>query len=243
MTAPVAALSGGLRLCGDIAAAPRPAPVDVHHLTAAAQHAADHLENLASWLDDLRHDTAAVRSIAERSYWHPNGFAKLVLHTDVDHKLRLHVWPAGVGRLGESNPHSHRWDFASTVVAGAGLHMVEYTESDTRGSHYDRYRYGADPADRAALVAAGSARLARLRSLHNRFGGVYSCDTDVVHTVAPIGDALTATLVVQGPQRTSSTVVYRPPGLGGDQPNGALTESDVRSLTGDVLAAYRGSRQ
>lgn len=240
MTAPVAALSGGLRLCGDVAAVLRPAPVDVRHLSEAARHVAARLDDLASWLDELRPDAAAVRTIAERSYWHPNGFAKLVLHTDPDFKLRLHVWPAGEGRLGESNPHSHRWPFASTVVAGGGLHMVEYTESETRGYRYDRYRYGADPADRAALVAAGTARLTRVRSLHNGYGGVYSCDTDVVHTVAPIGAALTATLVVQGPQRTPSTVVYRRPGLGDDQPNGVLTESDLLSLTGDVLAAYRG---
>ncbi|HEX3650045.1 MAG TPA: hypothetical protein VHV49_16575 [Pseudonocardiaceae bacterium] len=222
---------------------PRPAPDDVKHLSEAARHVAGHLDDLASWLDELRNDEAAVRTVAERSYWHPNGFAKLVLHTEPDHRLRLHVWPAGDGRLGESNPHSHRWPFASTVVTGGGLHMVEYTESATRGRRYDRYRYGADPADRAALLADGDARLTRVRSLHNRPGGVYSCDTDVVHTVAPIGAALTATVVVQGPQRTPSTVVYRWPGLGDDQPNGVLTEADVLSLTGAVLAGYRGSTQ
>lgn len=241
MTATVAATSGGLRLCAGIAASLRPAPVDVHHLTDAARHAAGRLDDLASWLDGLRHDEAALRTVAERSYWHPNGFAKLVLHTDVDHKIRLHVWPAGEGRIGESNPHSHRWPFASTVIVGGGLHMEEYAEAVT-GRRHERYRYGADPADRAALVADGDAHLTRLRSLHNHRGGVYSCDTDIVHTVAPVGDALTATLVVQGPQRTRSTVVYRRPGLGDDQPNGDLTESDLLSLTDAVLAAYAGGR-
>jgi hypothetical protein len=241
MTATVAAASGGLRLCGDIAAVLRPAPADVQHLTDAARHAAGRLDQLASWLDGLRHDGAALRTVAERSYWHPNGFAKLVLHTDVDHKIRLHVWPAGKDRLGESNPHSHRWPFASTVVAGGGLCMVEYVEAAT-GRRYERYRYGGDPTNRAALVADGDARLARRAGLHNRLGGVYSCDTDVVHTVAPVGHALTATLVVQGPQRTRSTVVYRRPGLGDEQPNGVLTESDLLSLTDAVLAAYAGER-
>lgn len=241
MTATVAASAGGLRLCAGIAASLRPARVDVHHLTDAARHAAGRLDDLASWLDELRHEEAAVRTVAERSYWHPNGFAKLVLHTDVDHRIRLHVWPAGEGRLGESNPHSHRWPFASTVVVGGGLHIVEYAEAET-GRRHDRYRYGADPADRAALVADGTARLARLRQLHNRLGGVYPCEIDVVHTVVPIGAALTATLVVQGPRRTRDTVVYRPSGLGDDQPNGVLTESDLRCLIDNVLAEYLGGR-
>jgi hypothetical protein len=241
MTAMVAAPAGGLRLCDGIAATLRPAPADVHHLTAAARHAADRLDDLASWLAELRYDDDALRTIAERSYWHPNGFAKLVLHTDTDHRLRLHVWPAGEGRVGESNPHSHRWPFASTVLVGRGLHMVEYAEATT-GRGFDRYRYGADPADRSALVADGSARLTKLRSRHNHVGGVYSCDIDVVHTVAPIGAGVTATFVVQGPRRTEDTVVYRPPGLGDDQPNGVLTEQDLLALIDDVLVGYQGGR-
>lgn len=194
------------------------------------------------WLDDLTRDAAAIAGIAARSYWHPNGFAKLILHPGPEVRIRLHVWPAagvavpGVLR-GESNPHSHRWEFASTVLAGGGLDMIEYAETGAGGLPYNRFRYGADPADRAALVSDGLVRLGVVGRPSVRLGQVYSCDTAVVHTVAPAGTGLTATLVFQGPQRTSSTVVYRELELGDDQPNLPLTAAEAVHLIGAVLAA------
>jgi hypothetical protein len=195
-------------------------------------------EGCLRWLDRLRSDTAEVATVAARSYWHPNGFAKLILHPGPAVRIRLHVWPAAAGvRLGESNPHSHRWEFASTVLAGGGLDMVEYAETATGGTPYARYRYGADPTDRAALRRDGLVRLVPVRTPVARPGAVYSCDTTVVHTVAPVGAALTATLVFQGPQRTPSTVVYRDPALGDDQPNVPLTPTEARVLLTAVLTA------
>ncbi|GLZ34831.1 hypothetical protein Lesp02_70180 [Lentzea sp. NBRC 105346] len=185
---------------------------------------------LASWFDELRDDTVAV---ASRSYWHPNGFAKIVL--DPAQRVRLHVWPeSNAPRLGESNPHSHRWDFASTVLTGEGLHTVEYAES-SGGMSYHRYHYGADPNDRARLVADAPVELTAVRSPFIRRGQIYTCDTSVIHTVRPAGDALTATLVLQGPQKTSTTAVYLMPGTSEDQPNGVLTPDDFLALSGAVL--------
>jgi hypothetical protein len=221
----------------------RPGPADVDQLRAAARHAAHNLGTVASWLDDLGQNDSAVRDLARRSYWHPNGFAKLVLHVsrEPEFRIRLHVWPVvPAGPLvGESNPHSHRWEFASTVIAGNGLHMAEYRETEQGDKSYDRYRYGADPADPAALLPDGAAPLTRTASPYVRYGQIYSCDTSVVHTVAPNTVGLTATLVVQGPHRSSSTVVYCTPGRDADQPNRELTESDFTSLVTSVATAVR----
>jgi len=191
-----------------------------------------------SWLDGLCRDDSLAAEVAARSYWHPNGFAKLVLHTSAEYRIRLHVWPSGSEEIstGESNPHSHRWEFSSTVIAGGGLHMVEYTEDSHRGKPYDRYRYGSDPANPAALRHDGEVRLFKVRSPHVTRGQVYSCDTSVVHTVRPIEAGLTATVVIQGPHQAQSTVVYCKPGQSDDQPNGELTESDFRLLAKSVLA-------
>ncbi|WP_420805373.1 hypothetical protein [Amycolatopsis decaplanina] len=196
-----------------------------------------------SWLEDILGDEEAVRSAAKRSYWHPNGFAKMVLHASADLRIRLHVWPeSSEPSRGESNPHSHRWEFASTIVAGEGLHMVEFRETTEGGKPYDRYRYGADPANPAALLADGQARLAVEKTPHVRLGEVYSCDTGIVHTVRPIEAGLTATVVIQGPHRTSTTVVYCEPGQTDDQPNGELTETDFRVLVGAVANAVASCR-
>jgi hypothetical protein len=114
--------------------------------------------------------------------------------------------------------------------------MVEYKENAQRGKLHTRYRYGGDPSNPAALRPDGDARLLRTNSPHVRPGQVYSCDTEVVHTVVPIAAGLTATLVVQGPHRSRSTVVYCEPGQSEDQPNGKLSESDFRRLVRSVLA-------
>jgi hypothetical protein len=213
----------------------------VNQLRAAARHAAASLGAVAFWLECLCQDESAVHDLARRPYWHPNGFAKIVLHVsrEPEFRIRLRVWPVvPTGPLlGESNPHSHRWEFASTVIAGNGLHMAEYRETEQGGKPYDRYRYGTDPADPAALLPDGAARLTRTASPHVRRGQVYSCDTSVVHTVAPIAVGLTATLVIQGPHRSSSTAVYSPPGCCADHSNRELSESDFIWLVKSVAAA------
>lgn len=240
-TSTLAASHGGQSLCTDMAELLLPGPAEMARLRTAAGCAARNHDAVATWLDGLCQNDSTVSDLAGRSYWHPNGFAKLVLHVsrEPEFRIRLHVWPVTpAGPLaGESNPHSHRWEFASTVIAGDGLHMAEYRETEQGGKPYDRYRYGCDAAGPAALLSDGAARLTRIASPHVGRGQIYSCDTTVVHTVAPIGAGLTATLVLQGPHRSSSTVVYCIPGRSEDQPNGVLTESDFTWLVKSVTAA------
>ncbi|SEF33100.1 hypothetical protein SAMN05421837_106599 [Amycolatopsis pretoriensis] len=211
----------------------------IDRLEAAAEYVRAHRRAFAAWLRDLAGDPVAAADVAKRSYWHPNGFAKIVLHAGVEpeFRVRLHVWPSSdtVSR-GESNPHSHRWEFASHVLTGTGMHMVEFAETTDGGKPFRRYRYGADPANPAALVADGEVRLRRRASPHVQSGDVYTCDTSIVHTVRPVDAGLTATVVVQGPRRTSTTVVYCEPGESDDQPNFDLTPADFQELVTAVLA-------
>ena len=195
---------------------------------------------LAVLLANLRHDPAALTEVARRSSWHRNGFAKIVLDADDDpegRKLRLHVWPAAEddGHLrGESDPHGHRWDFASVVLAGEGFDVVEYDLVERDGDQYGGYEY--DP--RAAAPRQGGIEvLLRPRvPLFRPCGDTYRCSTEVVHTVEPRGRGVAATLVVQGPVTRSSTWVFRREPSGYDVPV-ALTEDDVMSLADLVLVA------
>ncbi|MBA2696048.1 MAG: hypothetical protein H0U62_09490 [Actinobacteria bacterium] len=190
---------------------------------------------LCSWLRSLLDDPARVREIAARSYWHTNGFAKLVLHTASAFRIRLHVWPAGDGRRGETNPHSHRWDFASAVLAGDGLVIIEYEECDD-GALYARHRYGRDAPNRAVLTPAGQVRLRPVSERTVPTLGRYATEISTVHTVDPLGSSLVATLVVQGPLRADSTVVYCAPATEAEQVEHILEAFDVRLLVGELLA-------
>jgi hypothetical protein len=188
--------------------------------------------SLHGWLGTFD-DAARAVDVARQSYWHPNGFAKLVLQAGPDHKVRLHVWPAGSHRLGESNPHGHRWNFASTVLCGDGLQDTHYTEGEP-GVRYERYQYtGGNVA--GALTHVRTVRLAESGTHVRQLGDRYELDTSVVHTVQPLGTALLATLVVQGAACVESTPVYGIPGVDVDEPGRAISADEVRELIGGVL--------
>jgi hypothetical protein len=192
---------------------------------------------LVEWLRGFD-DPERCAEVARRSYWHFNGFAKLVLEVNPGHKVRLHVWPAGRGRLGESNPHGHRWNFVSMVLCGEGLHDTHYVESAS-GVPFGRYQYvGGNAA--GALTHVGNVHLTerdkRTVCRHER----YAVDTSVVHTVQPLGESLLATLVVQSPPRLASAVVYGKPGVDVDEPGRAISADEVRDLIRRVLDALDG---
>ena len=168
---------------------------------------------LAVLLANLRHSPEALEEVARRSYWHSNGFAKIVLDADDDpegRKLRLHIWPAatdGESPRGESDPHGHRWDFASSVLVGEGFEVVEYDVVERDGELYGGYEYNP----RSSWGLRGGIEML-LRPGVVRFrprGDVYRCGTEIVHTVEPLGRGFAATLVVQGRVARSSTWVYR----------------------------------
>jgi hypothetical protein len=201
------------------------------HLLEALDFVADRA-GLSAWLQAIADDPESVAQIAKRSYWHVNGFAKLMLHRASRFGIRLHVWPVRSGRLGETNPHSHRWDFASTVVAGDGLVIAEFVEADD-GPKYVRHSYGGGDLD--PEVAVHLSQFDRRTVLTSER---YTTDISVVHTVEPLGASLVATFIVQGPHRTTSTAVYRHHEAPAEPPNRQRTTTmlEVQSLVSEVLA-------
>ncbi|GAA5166813.1 hypothetical protein GCM10023321_58530 [Pseudonocardia eucalypti] len=195
---------------------------------------------LSAWLSWIANDSTQRAQVARASYWHVNGFAKLVLYNTAHVRIRLHIWPAGDERLGESDPHSHRWSFASTVLTGDGLAISEQREAAIGVAH-TRYIY-----DGRQLVTDGCAQLCDAGSYVLTEGDRYITQTRTVHTVKPLGRDLVATLLVQGPHTSSATLVYRP--LGTPLPNettNPMEGQEVRRLITEVnsrLAAEELSR-
>jgi hypothetical protein len=183
---------------------------------------------LTKWLRSL-----SGEDVAAQSYWHKNGFAKLVLHAD-EFRIRMHVWPAGKGRLGESDPHGHRWNFASTVLCGDGLETEEFRES-ANGHPYVRHRYIGGGV--RGLRACGAVGLERISRAVVGLGEHHTVDTSVIHTVRPVGEALVATLVVQSRMLTDDTAVYCASSEIVDDTAEFITPSEVDDLLADVCDA------
>lgn len=179
-------------------------------LLASAEHHAADLGAVASMLRRTRTSPPALAEIGARSVWHPNGFAKIVLSRDErsGSGVRMHVWPEDGNRTADSNPHSHRWDFASALLVGPGLRITEFAEC-AAGDLYQRCFYGGSGPHTDGLVATGRVALRRTGETVWVAGTAYPCATTVLHTVEPLGHALMATLVLQGPRRPVGAAVYR----------------------------------
>jgi hypothetical protein len=188
---------------------------------------------LAQSLRLLRLDDEALAQVAARSYGHPNGFAKIVLHIGGGYGIRLHIWHRRGGRwLSDTKPHGHRWEFASWIVTGT---LRERTYAETaRGRIYRRYEYRRDRNGVGQLTAAGASRLRVLGHSDRTAGVVYQCSRTVVHTVSPMGRDLVASLVLQGPRSFRPTPVYQQLGLCADDEEQRLCPGQLLELMADV---------
>jgi hypothetical protein len=238
------------RLIGELAAVTGPADVDVQRLHRAATLLRDdgEGEGLRDLLGAIVHDPRRAEAVAARSYWHANDFAKLVLHDNDDppFHLRLHVWADGLipapRSAGYSNIHTHRWEFASVIVAGA-LHVELFEECDVAdrkaiACHKFEYRSAEQPAAPASLVPVGRRALRSTGAIDYTVGDVHSCKVDTVHSAEPVDGALTATIFVQGPTRADSALVYQQAGRAALEDTGAMiSPAEVVDLVSATLAA------
>jgi hypothetical protein len=210
-------------------------------LRAALDLLLDDRSTLIDWLRSVC-DHGRLAPVVAASYWHPNGFAKLVLHASPDFTIRLHVWPSGEKRLGEGDPHSHRWDFASTVLVGGGLQIVESVELLEPNSSSDmecvRHIY-----DGYRLIPDTKVFLRHGEPITLLADDIYTTETTTIHTVAPNGDDLVATLLVQGPHIKPATAVYGLDLADGENPLGRTIDADeVCELLSTVVATLDEKR-
>jgi len=200
-------------LLKEIVAAMRPdAPLG--GLGDAVERVRERVDLVQSHLRFLRSTPEHLAEVAQRAYWHVNGFLKVRLATEEGFCLRLHIWPPGANRRGDAEPHGHRWDFASWVAIGSGLAETYFGRTDgadPAGSAHVLYEYGR-PADRDALLQPGGGVVWLRPEAHHQLtpGSIYDCGYQMVHTVAPCGTDLLATVLLQGPTKTTTTPVYRP---------------------------------
>jgi hypothetical protein len=183
-------------------------------LVAHAERLRDNPDLLRCRLRHLRSHPDRLDEVARRSYWHVNGFAKVRLIARGEYCIRLHVWPSGKDRRGDVEPHGHRWDFASWVVVGRGLRETYFTETDSDTSNsqlHVRYDYGRRTNGNGYLKPRGVVRWLRPDPPQERGrNAVYGCSPTLIHTLAPVGCELVATVVLQGQPVVESTTVYRP---------------------------------
>lgn len=167
--------------------------------------------SLASVISRMLSDQEWIEEIASRSYFHANGFLKIVLLTGgkEDWKLRLHLWAAQPEATldGLEDIHSHRWDFTTALILGEYL-ATEYRVGP--GDEYFHYEYGAVGGGQSfSMRELGMGRLSPVFQARLPAGAIYHISSELLHRVSRISREMTATLMVQGPAARRSTDVYR----------------------------------
>jgi len=203
------------------------------------------LGSVAELLASISSGQQLAADVSRRSYWHSNGFAKLVVHVNDEpgFRLRLHVWPADDRhRSGYENVHSHRWPFGSIVLAGV-ITVEEYHEIDDLDVlgvlECSRFVYeAAAPGRVGALRMEGKRALRRLGARLYMAGNVHFCDTQMLHRVARASSGTAATLMVAGAATGDDALAYqdvaREPLADTDV---AIGPDEVQELAGEALAA------
>lgn len=198
--------------------------VQLAHLL--SQHC--HLANMTILLSSISQSPALLEQIAARSYWHGNGFLKVVL-LDKGYKLRLHIWFAGTSC--EENIHSHRWGFASHVLTGAlkselwadaanddSTALPRTSELSLANNHtstllLDEYLYTAKHQKNKTNVSAhkqyvGATYLKKLQNVTQTAGASYVMTPDQLHRINHPGEELVATVICTAPTQVLTNRLF-----------------------------------
>ncbi len=214
----------------------------VESIGAVAEILATQQDLIAEYFGSILAQPALAAAIARRSYWHNNGFAKLILHQDeLGYCVRLHAWLDSAAVVEQaSNVHNHRWDFASVNLSGAGLMSRNFLR-DAAGEKYHIFSYSRKSLD-LAFRPLGTVGLSGQRPVMVERGEVYICRTSQLHIVNPMPGPQMFTLVVQGPARLESATIYsrseRPRQFSGSQKS--ISAEEVSTLIAAALNHQAG---
>lgn len=165
-------------------------------------------KNFVSLLKKRIKDLEALKDIASKSYFHSNGFDKIILSNILpNHFLRMHIW--GITSKKTCNfmgdIHNHYWDFSSIMVNGS--YTSEYFVISEKGKKMEKYQYIAE-ADRYSLKHLGQEKFQCVQKCYMSEGSFYTQSQSFLHKVSSAPDYLTITLVLQGPNLTNFNEIY-----------------------------------
>lgn len=175
--------------------------------------------HLAQELEDLI-TTRQIKPIVERllatnasvvncveAHRHPNGFTKIRLASWRNGlSLSLHLWP---GNMEPGDIHSHRWNFASSVMGGT---LINTCYLPQQGSDWVAYRCTPDVVKRRYdFRALALVDLTVADKISHARDVIYEQPLHLLHTAMAGNMSSATTLMLQGPSEAkSSTVLLYP---------------------------------
>lgn len=200
---------------------------------------ADHFQAL---ITNLLGDTDSVKAIQAASYYHKNGFDKIVLLSGKNFKLRLHhFYPPGQKQPME-NVHDHRWDFSSSILFG-DMGMKIYKE-DVNGDDL-RYGYLYSPV-KGGKYSPKFQDMIRVQCTENRryaAGQHYFMPNDIMHRITDMGQQGCITLMMTGPgDRPTCKLYAAQPFVQKDCTTPRYTCTEIKDKLNGLLFKIKGGK-
>ncbi|UOP05016.1 hypothetical protein [Conchiformibius kuhniae] len=181
---------------------------------------------------DILPSSSLLNALAARSYFHGNGFLKIVLLEHRCYKLRLHIWFPNA--ICEENIHNHCWHFASHILYGAlKTELWQDVKHDTPCPHavqmFDEYRYLAKtPNSPPTIKNLGQTQLFKQQDITHHAGESYTMPCNQLHRINKTSGNMVATIMCTVPVRKHNRLF----------PNGKSPEIVPTYLSAPELALY-----
>ena len=154
-------------------------------------------ENREALGNILLSSTEAMQLIYENSYYHQNGFQKIVLLESDFFKLRFHIFEECNGIISQENIHNHRWPFSSIVLNGM-LRFNLYEENEKGDILKFDNDYSSGNKQNYQVVEKGKCKLSLTNSLDMESWYGYYLNKDCPHQIVSLSHKRTHTLVLTG---------------------------------------------
>ena len=163
--------------------------------------------NLSLIIRKILGDSAAFRKVGKESYYHENGFHKIVILSGKNFKLRLHHFGAQA-KIPMENIHDHRWAFASSILTGS-LKMDLFKADDNEGEQLIHYQYNSIKTNgKYSTDVIGSAKLKVIETKEFIAGQQYLMTCEDLHRILNKAGEESMTLILTGKPENVTCNLY-----------------------------------
>ncbi|GAA4829366.1 hypothetical protein [Algivirga pacifica] len=150
-----------------------------------------------------------LNKVLKRSYYHKNGFDKLVLLQGENFKLRLHVFHPADRSTAMENIHDHRWHFASSILYGQfGMELFQEQEGGEEQRFAYTYHPALDKKDSYSVEERGKVQLGCIAN-HTLVAGMqYFLHREALHKITSMGKEGCVTLMLTAAGQKPTCKLY-----------------------------------
>lgn len=194
---------------------------------------------LMAIIDNLLRSQRELNDVANRSYYHNNGFLKILLiDKRPDYSIRLHIWPEHP--LHECDVHNHPWDMSGLVLNGSyewPIYAFEWTLEKSGCFNMYECQYLEDYSGHSFHLK-GKVTLNQIDKLYFQQGDIFQLSQEKYHSVRKDNAEPADSIVITGgSENMSADVITRR-----EIPyNSALNNTPVKSVfLKTTLLSFKG---